>query len=463
MADKFDVAVIGGGPAGYVAAIRAAQLGGKVVLFERDNVGGTCLNRGCVPTKTFLKTGEAIASFKRAPERGVVFSAPVTAGVDMPKVVDYKNGVVKKLTGGVSGLLRSNGVTVIKGEAKLASASLVDCDGKQYEAKSVIICGGSVVTRISIPGIDNPKVITSNELLDIDHVPEKLLIIGGGIVGCEFAIPFAHFGSKVTVVEAAERVTPGLDPELSAGIEKGMKDIGVTVLTKHSVESIADKDGKTFVTVSGEELEADCILLCVGRSPELSCLGALADKLAMENGHIVADDFCRTSLEGVYACGDITNRSGLASSAIKMGEAAAENAMGHVKPVDLTKVPNIIHTEPEAVSVGMGEAEAKEKYGADLMIGKFPFSGNGMALAAGKTEGFVKVLAEKKYGEILGVHVLGGDAAEMSAEICDLMTAEITVYEAADIIHAHPTMSEALMEACNDALGRCIHLPKKRR
>lgn len=238
-----------------------------------------------------------------------------------------------------------------------------------------------------------------------------------------------------------------------------MRDIGVTVLTKSTVDGIADRDGKTYVTVSGKELEADCILLCVGRSPELSCLGALADKLAMENGHVVADDFCRTSVDGVYACGDITNRSGLASSAIKMGEAAAGNAMGHPKPVDLSKVPNIIHTEPEAVSVGMSEAEAKEKYGTDLMIGKFPFSGNGMALAAGKTDGFVKVLAEKKYGEILGVHVLGGDAAE----ICDLMTAEITVYEAADIIHAHPTMSEALMEACGDALGRCIHLPKKRR
>ena len=463
MADKFDVAVIGGGPAGYVAAIRAAQLGGKVVLFERDNVGGTCLNRGCVPTKTFLKTGEAIASFKKAPERGVVFSAPVTAGVDMPKVVEYKNGVVKKLTGGVSGLLRSNGVTVIKGNAVLSTASVVSCEGKDYEAGSIILCGGSQVTRIPIPGIDNPKVITSNELLDIDHVPEKLLIIGAGIVGCEFAIPFAHFGSQVTVVEATDRVTPALDPELSAGIEKGMKSVGITVLTNSKVESIADRDGKTFVTVSGKELEADCILLCVGRSPELSCLGALAETLEMESGHVVADDFCRTSVAGVYACGDITNRSGLASSAIKMGEAAAENAMGQQKAVDLSKVPNIIHTDPEAVSIGMSEAEAKEKYGADLLIGKFPFSGNGMSLAAGKTEGFVKVLAEKKYGEIVGVHVLGGDAAEMAAEACNLMTTEITVYEAADIIHAHPTMSEALMEACADAIGRCIHLPKKRK
>ena len=463
MADKFDVAVIGGGPAGYVAAIRAAQLGGKVVLFERDNVGGTCLNRGCVPTKTFLKTGEAIASFKKAPERGVVFSAPVTAGVDMPKVVEYKNGVVKKLTGGVSGLLRSNGVTVIKGNAVLSTASVVSCEGKDYEAGSIILCGGSQVTRIPIPGIDNPKVITSNELLDIDHVPEKLLIIGAGIVGCEFAIPFAHFGSQVTVVEATDRVTPALDPELSAGIEKGMKSVGITVLTNSKVESIADRDGKTFVTVSGKELEADCILLCVGRSPELSCLGALAEKLEMESGHVVADDFCRTSVAGVYACGDITNRSGLASSAIKMGKAAAENAMGQQKAVDLSKVPNIIHTDPEAVSIGMSEAEAKEKYGADLLIGKFPFSGNGMSLAAGKTEGFVKVLAEKKYGEIVGVHVLGGDAAEMAAEACNLMTTEITVYEAADIIHAHPTMSEALMEACADAIGRCIHLPKKRK
>lgn len=463
MADIFDVAVIGGGPAGYCAAIRAAQMGGKVVLFERNKVGGTCLNRGCIPTKTFVKTGESIATLKKAESRGIVFSAPVTAGVDMPKVVAYKNDVVKKLTGGVSGLLRSNGCKVVSGDAKLISETKISCEGSVYEAKNIILCGGSKVTMIPIEGIDNKKVITSDELLDIDHVPEKLLIIGGGIVGCEFAQPFAHFGSKVTVVEAMDRVTPGLDPELSAGIEKGMKETGVTVLTGKKVEKIFDKDGKTYVRVSGEDMEADTILLCVGRSSVLDCLGELAGKISQEKGHVIVDDYCRTNVSGIYACGDITNVSGLASSAIKMGEAAAENAMGADKICDLTKVPNIIHTEPEAVSIGMSEADAKAKYGEDLLIGKFPFSGNGMCLAAGMTDGFVKVLAEKKYGEILGVHVLGADAAEMAAEAVDLMTMEISVYEACDIIHAHPTMSEAFMEACADALGRCIHLPKKKK
>ena len=464
MAELFDVAVIGGGPAGYCAAIRAAQLGGKVVLFERNKVGGTCLNRGCIPTKTFVKTGESIASFKKAGSRGVVFSAPVTAGVDMPKVVAYKNDVVKKLTGGVSGLLKSNGCKVVSGDAKLVSETSIECAGQTYEAKNIILCGGSKVTMIPIPGIDNPKVITSDELLDIDHVPGKLVIIGGGIVGCEFAQPFVQFGSEVTVVEAMDRVTPGLDPELSAGIEKGMKETGVKVMTGKKVEGIHDAGGKTYVTVSGEDIEADTILLCVGRSPVPDCLGALENKVEQDDRHhVIVDDHCRTSVPGIFACGDITNVSGLASSAMKMGEAAAENAMGLDKVCDLTKVPNIIHTEPEAVSIGMSEADARAKYGEDLIIGKFPFSGNGMCLAAGMTDGFVKVLAEKKYGEILGVHVLGADAAEMAAEAVDLMTMEISVYEASDIIHAHPTMSEAFMEACGDALGRCIHLPKKKK
>ena len=461
--NEYTVAVIGGGPAGYCAAIRAAQLGGKVILFERRAVGGTCLNRGCIPTKTFVKTGEAIHSFKTAGERGVVFSADVTASVDMPKVVEYKNNVVKKLTGGVSGLLRSNGVKVVEGEAKLADAHTIECGGEKFAADNIILCGGSKVTMIPIEGIDNKKVITSDELLDIDHVPGKLVIIGGGIVGCEFAQPFSHFGSEVTLVEAMDRLTPALDPELSAGIEKGLAEAGVKVLTSRKVEKIYDKDDKTYVTVSGEDYEADTILLCVGRSPVADCLGALEGQIEMNGKHVKVDDYCRTSLSNVYACGDITDRSGLASSAMKMGEIAAENAMGGEKVCDLSRCPNIIHTFPEAVSIGMSETDAKAQYGEDLLIGKFPFGGNGMCLAAGMTDGFVKVLAEKNYGEILGVHILGGDAAEMAAEAVDLMSMEISVYEASEIIHAHPTMSEAFMEACADALGRSIHLPKKKK
>ena len=463
MSEIYDVAVIGGGPAGYCAAIRSAQLGGKVILFEKAQVGGTCLNRGCIPTKTFVKTGEAIDSFNKAPLRGVVFSSPVSASVDMKKVVEYKNGVVEKLTGGVKKLLKSNAVTVIEGEAKLKDATTVVCEGVNYEAKSIILCSGSKVKMIPIEGIDNKKVVTSDELLDIDYVPENLVIIGGGIVGCEFAQPFALYGSKVTLVEATDRICSSLDTDLSAGIKAGLEASGVRVILSKSVQKIYDEDEKTYVTVDGENIEADTILLCVGRDSVCDALGDMYGKIATEGNHVIVDEFCRTNISSVYACGDVTNRSVLASSAIKMGTDAASNAMGISKICDLSKTPNIIHTMPEAVSVGLTENDAKKTYSSDLLIGKFPFSGNGMCLASGATDGFVKVLAEKNYGEIVGVHVLGGNAAEMAAEAVDLMTMEISVYEASDIIHAHPTMSEAFMEACADALGKSIHLPKKRK
>lgn len=462
MSDKFDVAVIGGGPAGYVAAIRAAQLGGKVVLFERDAVGGTCLNRGCIPTKTFVKTGEAIADFEKAPLRGVVFSAPVKAGVDMKKVVEYKNGVVHKLTSGVASLLRSNGVTVVKGAAALAAADKVRCGDKEYDAASVILCGGSKPLMPPIPGIDSRFVVTSNELLDYERVPERMVIIGAGIIGCEFAVPFARFGSGVTLIEAAERVMPGMDEEVSKGLRQGMESAGVRVLTSTRVERIEEKNGRALVLTGGETIETELVVAAIGRSPVLDCLGALASQAETLNGEIVVDDSCRTSIPGVYACGDVTDRSNLASTAFKMGETAAECAMGMDSRVELRWVPTCVHAEPEAACVGLTESEAREKYGSELLVGRFPLGGNGMCLAAGKGEGFVKVLAEKTCGELLGVHILGGNATELITEVCDLMTCEITVDEAAGIMHPHPAVSEAFMEACADALGRCVHLPKKR-
>ena len=460
MDKTYDIAVIGGGPAGYVAAIKGAQLGGSVILFEKSVVGGTCLNRGCIPTKAFIKSAEAAHTAKNSANRGVILEGEIK--IDMPTVVKYKNSVVKTLTGGVAGLLRSYGVTVVNGEAVMKSETEIECNGEVYSAKNTLLCGGSKAIKLPFKGVDNSKVVTSDGILDVEEVPAKLVIIGGGVIGCEIATAFSCFGSEVTIIELMDRVTANLDADISAGIAKGLTKLGVKIQTGKKVEEIVDKDGKTYVVASGEEYEADLILLSIGRAADLSCLGALSDKITQERGKVVVDDYMRTNISNIYAPGDINGRIMLAHPAFKMAEAAAACCMGKEVKADLSKVPSCVYTMPEAASVGMTEAAAKEKYGEDLMVGKFPFSANGRALAGGETEGFVKVLAEKKYGEIVGVHMLGGAATEMIAEACDLMTAEVTIHEAAEIIHSHPTCSEAFMEACADALGCCIHLPKKR-
>lgn len=268
--DGYDVAVIGGGPAGYVAAIRAAQLGAKVVIFEKDTVGGTCLNRGCIPTKTYLKTAEYIHHIEAAASRGIVVNAEHS--VDMPKVVAYKNNVVKTLTGGVAGLLKSNGVTLVNGEAALESAGTVACGGKTYQADKIILCGGSKAIRIPIPGVDHKDVMTSDEILDMETVPERLGIIGGGVIGCELASAFSAFGSKVTIVEAMDRVVSMLDQDISAEVDKTLKKSGASVNCGRKVLEIKDHAGHPVIVTDNGEFECDKVLLSIGRAADLGCL-----------------------------------------------------------------------------------------------------------------------------------------------------------------------------------------------
>lgn len=457
----YEVAVIGGGPAGYVAAIRAAQLGGSVILFEKDTVGGTCLNRGCIPTKTYVKTAETIHTIQSAGARGVRVDTG-SLSVDMPRVVQYKNAVVKKLTDGVAGLLKSNQVQVVKGEAAMEDATHIACGGQLYEAKNTILCGGSVAGVIPIPGVEHKDVITSDAILEITEAPKRLAIIGGGIIGCELAVAFAAFGSAVTVVEALERVASTLDGEVSAAIAKALKAAGVTVITSAKVERISDRAGLPVLEVAGKEpIEADKVLLSIGRFADLTCLGKLKGQVAVERGKIVTDDAMRTNIPNIFAAGDlVSGRVMLAHAAFKMGEVAAANALGHNEKANLKYVPGCLYTLPEAASVGLTEEQAKQAY--DVAVGKFYFAGNGRAIASGETTGFVKVLVDKKYGEILGVHIVGGPATEMITEAAALMAMEITAEEAASIIHPHPTFSEAFVEAVTDALGRCIHLPARR-
>ena len=456
----YDVAVIGGGPAGYVAAIRAAQLGGKVILFEKGTVGGTCLNRGCIPTKTYIKTAEYIHTIRHAQDRGINLDTSALS-VDMPKVVSYKNGVVKKLTTGVASLLKSNKIDIIKGEASMDDATHIACAGEVYEAKNTILCGGSVAGSIPIPGIEQENVINSDAILDMTEIPERLAIIGGGIIGCELATAFAAFGSKVTVVEALDKIAATLDGELSIAIARSLKAAGVQLLTGAKVQRIENNAGKPVLVVEGKEpIEADKVLLSIGRFADIACLGKLKDQIKTERGKIVTDNGMHTNLPNIYAAGDLVfGRPMLAHAAFKMGEVAAANALGHSETINLNYVPSCLYTIPEAASVGLTEEQAKEK--GDILVGKFYFLGNGRALASGETAGFVKVIVGKQYGELLGVHIVGSIATELITEAAVLMAAEITAEEAASMVHPHPTFSEAFVEAVADALGRCIHLPAK--
>ena len=454
----YDVIVVGGGPAGYVAAIKAAQLGGKVALVEKDTVGGTCLNRGCIPTKTYLKSAEILNHIVSSDYRGIHVDAKAVS-FDMKKALSNKNDVVKKLTGGVAALLKSNGVAVISGEGIIKDAGTVSVGGKAYSGKSLIYAGGSIPTRINIPGIEAKNVLTSDEILDIDEVPKKLAVIGGGVIGVELGQAFASFGSKVTIIEMMDTVVPNMDTDVSVALKKELEAHGITVMTSVSLKEIVEESGGLkLVLDNGTQIDADKALLSIGRKPDVSGIDALG--VAMERGRIKVNKRMETSVAGVYAPGDVNGRSMLAHAAFKMGEVAAENAMGGSAVFDPRCIPSCVYTMPEVGAVGMTEEMAAKKH--DIKIGRFPFAANGRALASGEDKGFVKVICDKQYGEILGIHIIGPGAAEMINEASVIMHLEVTDDELTDIIHAHPTYSECVMEASADAAGKCIHLPKRK-
>ena len=457
---EYDIVVLGGGPAGYIAAIKAARLGAKTAVVEKSALGGTCLNRGCIPTKTYLKTAEIIHEAMEAKKRGVIFK-DLSYTVNMKDVVAEKNGVVKKLVSGVTGLMKSNGIDVYQGEGRIQKDKTVVIDGKErVSAEKVIFAGGSKVSRINIPGIDSPAVMTSDDILDLEELPEKLVVIGGGVVGVEMASAFRAFGSEVTVLEMMDRIVPGMESELSNVLKQSLKAQGIDVRNSVNIEKIEQKGQKAYVYLKeGEPVEADKILLSIGRVPDLSGIEGL-DVAVDERGRVKVDDGMKTSLDWMWAPGDSNGRTMLAHAAFNMAEIAAENAMGGHEKYTGKYIPACIYTTPELASVGLKEEDAKKTH--DVSIGKFFFAGNGRALASGAGDGFIKVVTDSKTGEILGVHIVGPCAAEMINEACALMTMEITAYEVPTIVHAHPSFSEALMEAVADSIGESMHLPKKR-
>lgn len=453
----YDVIVIGGGPSGYVAAIKAAQLGGKVAVVEKDVVGGTCLNRGCIPTKTYLKNAEIIQSIKHARKRGIVVDE-TSLKVNMDETVKLKDDVVKTLTSGVTGLLKSNGIKIYKGIGKILKDKSVQVGDERLITRKIILAGGSKVARIKIPGIESTLVLTSDEILNLKEVPNNLAIIGGGVIGVEMAMVFNSFGSQVTILEVMDRIVPAMDGEVSQELMKSMTKMGIKILTSKKLEKIDERNYKLYLSLDdGQVIEADKALLSIGRIPDLDGTGEI--EFEMERGKIKVNEKMETSVEGIYAPGDINGQFMLAHAAFKMGETAAINAMGGDARSELKNVPGCIYTMPEIGSVGLTEEEARKKY--DINIGRFPFAANGRALTSGEGTGFVKVITEKRYGEVLGVHIIGPSAAEIINEAGALMEMQVTAHEIAEIIHGHPTFSEAFMEAAADSMGICIHLPKK--
>ena len=460
--NSYHVVVIGGGPAGYVAAIRAAQLGAKVAIVEKGTFGGTCLNVGCIPTKAYLKNAEIIENIENAASRGIMLESTKFT-VDMDKVMSFKNSVVKKLTSGVEGLLKSNGVDIYRGVGKINRNKNVVVNDKQIlKADKVILAGGSKVNRINIPGIESPKVFTSDDILATTEVPETLAVIGGGVVGIELGQSFASFGSKVVVIEAMDRIIPMIDHEASDLLTQTLRKKGMEIITSARITEILDKDNRLEIKIDGHDsVFADKALLAIGRVPDTEGIGEV--QFEMDRGKIKVDKYMETSVKGIYAPGDVNGLWMLAHTAFRMGEVAAENAVkGNHREANLHSAPSVVYTLPEVAMVGLTEEKAREKYG-DVRVGKFQFVANGRALASGDTTGFVKVIADNRYGEILGVHIIGPVAAEIINQASLIVEMEITVDEVVKTIYGHPTYSEALFEACADALGEAIHIPKKKK
>ncbi len=456
----YDVVVIGGGPAGYVAAIRAAQLGGKVAVVEGSVVGGTCLNRGCIPTKTYLHNAEIINHIKEADRRGIKLVNDAFK-VDMQQTVKVKNDVVKKLTGGVAGLLKSYGIKLFEGWGTITKDKKVSVNEGEHiiDADKIIFAGGSSVRMLDLPGMDSERVLTSDTILDLEVLPNRLVVVGGGVIGSEIGQAFSSFGTKVTILQSADRILNILDKDLSDVVTKRFQKEGIDIVTNARFAGVEEKGNEIVVKVEGgDDIVADYVLLSVGRVPNLTGLGEV--ELAQERGRIKVNEFMETSDPDIYAPGDINGELMLAHAAFKMGEIAAENAMGANKKVSLKSIPSAVYTFPEVATVGLTEEEAKKKY--DIKVGRFAFAANGRALGSDQTEGFVKVIMDTKYHEILGVHIVGPSAAEIINEAVTIIQTEMTVDDVIEAMHGHPTYSEALYEAIADCLDRSIHLPKKK-
>lgn len=461
---NFDLIVIGSGPGGYVAAIRASQLGLKTAIVERESLGGVCLNWGCIPTKALLKSAQVFDYIKHASDYGITVS---DAKHDFDAVIKRSRNVAEGMSKGVSFLMKKNKIEVINGTGKLLSPSKVqvtDSNGKQqtFEAKHIILATGARSRQLPNIPIDGKKVIGYREAMTLPKQPKSMLVMGSGAIGCEFAYFYNAMGTKVTIVEYMPNILPLEDEDVSKEMAKSFKKSGIDILTDASVEAV-DTSGNTckvkVKTKTGMiDLECDIVLSAVGVQTNIENLGLEELGIKTDKGKVVVDDFYATNVKGVYAIGDIVKGPALAHVASAEGIICVEKIAGHhPEPLNYNNIPACTYTWPEVASVGYTEKAAKEA-GYELKVGKFPFSASGKASAAGSKEGFVKVIFDAKYGEFLGAHMIGANVTEMIAEIVAARKLETTGMEIIKSVHPHPTMSEAVMEATAQAYGECIHL-----
>jgi dihydrolipoamide dehydrogenase len=460
-----DVAVLGGGPGGYTAAIRAAQLGAKVACIEKEpELGGTCLRVGCIPTKAWVQTAFAL---KEAEESFAKFGVRVgEATLDFAASNAWKAGVVKQMTQGVAGLFKANGVEWVKGAGRFSDANTIAVDGgESVSFKQAIVATGSFPLRPPISGLDSPRCVDSTGLLAQVDLPRRLVILGGGIIGCEFASIFRRFGAEVTIIEMLDTLIPQEDADASKELAKQFGRRGIVLQLGKQCTGVDDDGSQLTVRFGdGETVQADLMLVSVGRGPVVEGLGLeeIGVQLDKRTG-IAADERRRTTVPHIYAVGDCAGYWQLAHTAFREGEVAAENACGHDAIVDNRAVPRPIYTEPEVAAVGLTEAEAREQYGDDVAVGRFPWVANARAVMQDEGVGWVKSIHETRYGELLGLVMVGPHVTDLVEAGVVAIDAEATVETVADGMAPHPTLSEAIKEAGLVALGRAIHIPNKPR
>lgn len=461
---NYDVIVIGSGPGGYVAAIRASQLGLKTAVIERENLGGICLNWGCIPTKALLKSAQVFEYLNHAKEYGI---SADNIKADFGAVVKRSRDVADGMSKGIQFLMKKNKIDVIMGTATVKAGKKVEvkaADGKvsTVEAKHIIIATGARSRVLPNLPQDGKKIIGYREAMNLPKQPKSMVVVGSGAIGVEFAYFYATMGTKVTIVEFMPNIVPVEDEEVSKQLEKSLKKTGIEIMTEASVESVDTKGDISKVNVKTKTgnivLEAEIVLSAVGIEANITGLGLEAVGIATDKGKIVTDKFYATNVPGYYAIGDCVGGQALAHVASAEGITCVEKIAGvHTEAIDYGNIPGCTYCQPEVASVGMTEKQAKEK-GYTLKVGKFPFSASGKASASGAKDGFIKLIFDAKYGELLGAHMIGANVTEMIAEIVAIRKLETTGHELIKTIHPHPTMSEAIMEAAAAAYGEVIHL-----